>query len=154
MSTADALSAMGNDLAFSVSFAIANELLNAAKEAHLTEEELISMVLGLSVLLAALPASITGVRSELKARFSQRSGEKKESADVDTKASGLLDFLLLLLEMAQRISVSICVQLLASNARTRQPLRSVRVVTLLAVAIFFLFLESTSSVGAVRSRRQ
>ena len=61
--------------------------------------------------------------------------------------SGILEFITLLVRMAQRISISICVQLLASNVRSRQPLRSVRVVSLLGVAIFFLFLESTSSVG-------
>ena len=61
--------------------------------------------------------------------------------------AGVFEFAILLFNMAQRISLSICVQLLASNVRSRQPLRSVRIVSLLAVSIFFLFLESTSSVG-------
>jgi len=53
----------------------------------------------------------------------------------------------LLIDIAQKISVSISVQLLAANVRTLQPLRAVRVVSLLTVAIFFLFLEATSTIG-------
>lgn len=153
MSSAGALTAVGSDLAFSVSFAIAQELLNAATEAHLSEEELISVVLALSIILSAIPPSIKGVRLELERRASRDAKRQDESLKKsETSHSGLLEFLLLLVGMAQRISVSICVQLLASNVRTRQPLRSVRIVTLLAVAIFFLFLDSTSSVGRNVSR--
>ena len=153
MSSAGALTAVGSDLAFSVSFAIAQELLNAATEAHLSEEELISVVLALSIILSAIPPSIKGVRLELERRASRDAKRQDESLKKsETSQSGLLEFLLLLVGMAQRISVSICVQLLASNVRTRQPLRSVRIVTLLAVAIFFLFLDSTSSVGQNVSR--
>jgi hypothetical protein len=153
MSSAGALTAVGSDLAFSVSFAIAQELLNAATEAHLSEEELISVVLALSIILSAIPPSIKGVRLELERRASRDAKRQDESLKKsETSHSGLLEFLLLLVGMAQRISVSVCVQLLASNVRTRQPLRSVRIVTLLAVAIFFLFLDSTSSVGRNVSR--
>ena len=153
MSSAGALTAVGSDLAFSVSFAIAQELLNAATEAHLSEEELISLVLALSIILSAIPPSIKGVRLELERRASRDAKRQDESLKKsETSQSGLLEFLLLLVGMAQRISVSVCVQLLASNVRTRQPLRSVRIVTLLAVAIFFLFLDSTSSVGRNVSR--
>ena len=42
------------------------------------------------------------------------------------------------------------VQLLAANVRTQQPLRVVRVLTLLSVAVFFLFLEATAAGGRVR----
>ena len=41
MATVGALGSLGGDLAFSVSFGIASELLDAAKEAHLSEEELL-----------------------------------------------------------------------------------------------------------------
>ncbi len=148
MSTAVALSSLGSDLAFSVSFGIANELLDAAHEAHLSEEELIGIVLALSVVLSAMPSSFRAVQRELAMR---RTTEKAPNAKSDpgqgTKESGLLEFVSLLVKMAQRISISICVQLLASNVRSRQHLRSVRIVSLLSVSIFFLFLESTSSVG-------
>jgi hypothetical protein len=143
--TAGALGTLGSDLAFSVSFGIASELLDSAKESHLSEEELIGIVLAISIVLTATPSSFRAVRAELaKMRLFTNSDETTLEAK---KPSGILEFITLLVRMAQRISISICVQLLASNVRLRQPLRSVRVVSLLGVAIFFLFLESTSSVG-------
>ena len=185
MATTGALGSLGSDLAFSVSFGIANELLDAAKEAHLSEDELIGIVLALSVILSAVPSTFIAMREEWRkylagSKPAQSSGteasggssgngssapkvlphgmekdgpveDEERFADGGNRSpassSGLLAFANLLLTMAQRISLSICVQLVASNVRSRQPLRSVRVVSLLAVAIFFLFLESTSSVG-------
>jgi hypothetical protein len=167
METAGALGSLGSDLAFSVSFGIANELLDAAHEAHLSEDELIGIVLSLSVLLAAVPSTFVAVRKEWE---KYRAGRVKDgsngggggSENPDTSGgtapgapratSGIFEFAILLFRMAQRISLSICVQLLASNVRSRQPLRSVRIVSLLAVSIFFLFLESTSSVGNAHRR--
>lgn len=158
MATAGALGSLGSDLAFSVSFGIANELLDAAKEAHLSEDELIAIVLALSVLLAAVPSTFVAMRKEWRKyrggnKASESSGKDgkggSDGSGAPVQPSGLLEFASLLLRMAQRISLSICVQLVASNVRSRQPLRSVRVVSLLAVSIFFLFLESTSSVGNV-----
>jgi hypothetical protein len=143
--TAGALGSLGSDLAFSVSFGIARELLDSAEDAHLSEEELIGIVLAISVVLTAIPSSFRAVRLELAKMRLITSPE--EAAGKEKEPSGILEFVTLLVRMAQRISISICVQLLASNVRSRQPLRSVRVVSLLAVAIFFLFLESTSSVG-------
>ena len=154
MTTVGALGSLGSDLAFSVSFGIANELLDAANEAHLSEDELIGIVLAVTVLLAALPSSVASVRKQLDSamRGSVTDGSKAGSGGNEPKPtpSGIAEFVTLLLTMAQRISLSICVQLVASNVRSRQPLRSVRVVSLLAVSIFFLFLESTSSVGNYR----
>lgn len=152
MATAGALGSLGSDLAFSVSLGIAHELLDAAQEAHLSEDELIGIVLAVSVLLAALPSSflaLTKVLTPKPPEEGKESGADSEPKQA-TEPSGILDFITLLLRMAQRISLSICVQLVASNVRSRQPLRSVRVVSLLAVSIFFLFLESTSSVGNAR----
>ena len=156
MTTAASLSSLGSDLAFSVSYGIANELLDAAHQANLSEEELIGIVLALSVILAALPSSFRTVKRELALRRTTvRLDTSDNDADNDAgkaqdKISGLIEFASLLVRMAQRISISICVQLLASNVRSKQPLRSVRIVSLLSVSIFFLFLESTSSVGKGR----
>lgn len=146
---AGALGSLGSDLAFSVSFNIATELLDAAHETHLSEEELIGIVLLTSVVLASIPSGLRAVRDELaKLRVANDPTSLREKAKEGRGNTGVFEFVELLVRMAQRISISICVQLLASNVRSRQPLRSVRVVSLLAVAIFFLFLESTSSVGA------
>ena len=152
MATAGALGSLGSDLAFSVSLGIAHELLDAAQEAHLSEDELIGIVLTVSVLLAALPSSFMALTKVLTKKRGGRAGGKEDNdcKEPHVESSGILDFITLLLRMAQRISLSICVQLVASNVRSKQPLRSVRVVSLLAVSIFFLFLESTSSVGNAR----
>lgn len=164
MTTVGALGSLGSDLAFSVSFGIANELLDAAKEANLSEDELIGIVLAVTVLLAALPSSVASVRRQfdsamrgnVTAGSNAGNGGREEAAKGAEEAakgaepSGVAEFVTLLLTMAQRIALSVCVQLIASNVRSRQPLRSVRVVSLLAVSIFFLFLESTSSVGNFR----
>jgi len=147
MSTAGALGSLGSDLAFSVSFGIATELLDAANEAHLSEEELIAIVLALSVVLAAMPSSFRAVRRELAKVRNTENGTGGTTDDEEQPPSGILEFATLLVRMAQRISISICVQLLSANVRSRQPLRAVRIVSLLAVSIFFLFLESTSGVG-------
>ena len=142
--TSVALGALGSDLAFSVSFGIARELLDGARDAQISDEELIAVLLGLSVVFAALPDSFSAAYAELAKKrwfgLSLPSGTSEAT-------SGLLAFVNLLVDIARRISVSICVQLLAANVRARQPQRAVRVLSLLAVAIFFLFLERTSSLG-------
>lgn len=101
------------------------------------------MLLGLSVVFAALPDAFASAYRELaKNRWF---GLEPLGGSGDT--SGLLAFVNLLVDIARRISVSICVQLLAANVRARQPQRAVRILSLCAVAIFFLFLERTSSLG-------
>lgn len=146
--TAGALGSLGSDLAFSLSYNIASELLEVANTAHLSEEELVGLVLGMAVVLASLPSSVRRTWAELKRRLAPSS---PAGADAP-RPSGVAEFGTLLLSIAQRISVSICVQLLASNARSRQPLRAVRVVSLLGVAVFFLFIESSSTIGSADRR--
>ena len=195
---ADALSSLGGDLTFSVSWSVATELLDAARETQLGEAELIAIVLGFSVVLGALPTAMALARAEAdkfwtlldayrrrvsrlskaQAELKQRTGEgavpERPAADGATTAartaagdagtgdasttgrdgalalngtdpvqagesSGIAAFLGLFVSIFQRISVSIVVQLLAANVRTQQPLRAVRVLTLLSVAVFFLF---------------
>ena len=147
MSAAVALSSLGADLAFSVSYNIASELLDSANEAGLSEEELIGLVLALSVVLGALPSSLNALRSVVRARLGSEAGAGAKAKLQNGPTSGVFEFFALFLRMAQRISVSICVQLVASNVRTREPLRAVRIVSLLGVSIFFMFLESTGHVG-------
>ena len=139
MAAVGALSALGGDLAFSVSFGIASELLEAANEAGLSEDELISTVLSIAVLFSAVPSSLRAVVSHLGARGS--------GAAAGAPVSAVTEFFALLLSIGRRISLSICIQLLSSNVRARQPLRSVRIMSLLAISVFFIFLESGSGVG-------
>jgi hypothetical protein len=125
-----ALTSLGGDLTFSVAWAIARELLDAGNEAQLTEAELVGMVLCTSIVLTAVARQRQNIEHLLGGSF------------------GMLDFVGIFVEIAQRISMSVCVQLLAGNVHTQQPLRSVRIVTLLGVAVFFVFLQSTAALNA------
>lgn len=151
----DALSSLGGDLTLSISFAVANELLDAARDAELGEAELIGIVLSTSIVLSALPNVLWLARTEVVAAWAVYKGQKppiRPNPNVG-ETSGLLAFLALFVRVAQRISMSICVQLIAANVRVQQPLRAVRVITLLGVAVFFVFLESTATLGRVQQRR-
>ena len=152
----ESLSALGGDLTLSVAFAIANELLAAAKDAELSDAELIGVVLSTSIVLTAVPNAVWLARTEVAALWSKRCGGKDtHSPDPDVElSSGMLSFIALFVRVAQRISMSICVQLVAANVTTQQPLRVVRVLTLLGVAVFFVFLESTATIGRVAGRAQ
>lgn len=63
--TSGALSSIGSDLSVSVSFNIAHELLDAANDEQISEDELIGLVLGFSIVFTALQ---TRLRSDLQAR--------------------------------------------------------------------------------------
>ena len=110
---AGALSALSSDLAFSVSFSIASELLDAGKESGTSEEELIALVLVLSVLAAAIPRSSKLLVSELRTRGLVRELDPNPSSNLN----GLISFASLLISIVHRIAVSTSVQLLASNGQ-------------------------------------
>ena len=150
----DALSALGGDLTLSIAWAIAHELLDAAKDAELSEAELIGIVLSTSIILSALPNVVWLARTEVSAAWAawNRMPVPIRPNPNVTDTSGLLAFLALFVKVAQRISMSICVQLVAANVHVQQPLRSVRVITLLGVAVFIVFLESTATLGRVQQR--
>jgi hypothetical protein len=116
------LSSIGSDLSVSVSFNIANELLEAAHDEQLAADELGSL-------------------------FDQGFVQAAEQAAVNelaTKRSGL-DFLALVVNILQRILVAISVQLLAASVRAQQQSRLVRTVSLIGLAIFFVFVESLTN---------
>lgn len=149
------LSSLGADLTFSVSWSVARELLDGASESQLGEDELIGIVLGVSVVLTALPKVLMSLSAELPRfwRWATNTPPPSDVATLPTEGSGLIAFIGVFVSIAQRISVSLVVQLLAANVRSQQPLRSVRILTLLSVAVFFLFLESTATVGRVAPRK-
>lgn len=151
----DALSSLGGDLTLSISFAVARELLDAATEAQVGEAELIGIVLTVSIVLSALPNALWLAKTEVAAAWAVSQGKRPRmsSSDAGTDSSGLLAFFALFVKVSQRITMSICVQLIAANVHVTQPLRAVRVFTLIGVAVFFVFLESTATLGRV-ARRQ
>lgn len=179
--TFGALSSIGSDLSVSVSFNIARELLDAAHDEQISEDELIGLVLGFAIVFTALQSRISGTLA--KRRVAAVEHAKKQarvrfdnSAPVSTRATtganaerdavlrdelveaaghaalakladrrSMLDFLHLLVSICQRICVAISIQLLAASVRAQQPSRLVRTVSLVALAAFFVFVESLTT---------
>ena len=146
----DALSSIGSDLSFAVSFAIANELLAAAREEQIEDAELIGIVLLTSVCLSALPRALVVLSTEGSKIVSMLQGvpyEEAKRSNQDTE-QGILGFAAFLLQIFQRISLTVTIQLVTSAVQTAQPLRSVRLLSLLSVLFFFVFLRQTATIGA------
>ena len=170
----DALSSIGSDLSFAVSFAIANELLAGAREQQIDDSELSGILLVMSVCASATPRvlyalgkfGIKGlqmVREKLipssnplppadSNKQPTKKEEPKETAEnekrTNERPSGLLGFLAFLLQILQRISLTVTIQLVTASVQASQPVRSVRILSLLSVLFFFVFLKSTATVGA------
>ena len=144
-----ALGSLGSDLAFAVSFAVAGEVLAAASENNIADDELIAGLLAVTIVASALPRA-SHLVWELAAARGKKSKiveDGAKEADVPKEADGLKQFLSLLLTMVQRILLSTAVQLLANTARAREPLRTVRIISLISVSVFFVFVSGTSHVG-------
>jgi len=164
---ASALSSIGSDLSVSVSFQVALELVAGAEESALKDDELVGAVLAIAILLAAAKSTLLFIRSErkkaLEARILARakttwaSGAKTEDEDVYvarcvseernrfSSERTMLDFSILFISISSRIALSTTVQLLASAARGRQTTRAARVITLVSLSIFFVWIESSAT---------
>jgi hypothetical protein len=168
------LSSIGSDLSVSVSFNIAHELLDAAEDEQLAADELISLVLGFAIICTAVQSRLNKALADRRksaiesARRKAKDGveaikklhgeavgdiitegfvhaaEHAAVSELATKRSGL-DFLALVVNILQRILVAISVQLLAASVRAQQESRLVRTVSLIGLAIFFVFVESLTT---------
>lgn len=168
------LSSIGSDLSVSVSFNIANELLEAARDEQIAADELISLVLGFAIIFSAVQSRLNKALADRRASaiasarrraqeevaaiklklgpevgslFNEGFMQAAEQAAVNelaTKRSGL-DFLALVVDILQRILVAISVQLLAASVRAQQESRLVRTVSLIGLAVFFVFVESLTT---------
>jgi len=179
------LSSIGSDLSVSVSFNIANELLDAANDAQLGQDELIALVVGFTIVFSALQARMEallrarrrlvvtraraeaqGVIAELRAarewpepahalplwekqgELHVKEAERSALARLQDRRSAL-DFGALIVSICQRIFLAISIQLLAASVRTQQPSRLVRTISLVGLAVFFVFVESLTHRVAV-----
>ena len=175
--TFGALSSIGSDLSVSVSFNIARELLSAAHDEQISEDELIGLVLGFAIVFTAVQSRISGTLSKRRVAAVERAKKQARERFDATLASSrslrgdnperdavvrdelaeaaghaalakladrrsMLDFVHLLVGICQRICVAISIQLLAASVRAQQPSRLVRTVSLVALAAFFVFVES------------
>jgi len=124
---AGALGSLGSDLAFTVSFVTARELLEAGTDSGLRDEEIIAAILALSIVLSSLPKTAAVLMP------------------AGIGGDGILAFFQTIVGLSQRIVISLSVQLLAASVRSKTEVRSVRVLSLLSVSVFFLFLEAAAN---------
>lgn len=144
-------------------------MVAGAEEASLKDDELVGIVLAVAILLAAARSTLSFVRAERKRKFEEaverRAEETWDSSlhkfqheyvrncvrrELERFASErtLLDFAILFVSIASRIALSTTVQLLASAARGRQTTRAARVLTLVSLSSFFVWIESSASSSA------
>jgi hypothetical protein len=147
-----ALTAIGSDLSVSVSFQVASELLDAAHETGMKDDELVVMVLGVVIALSALKMFLQHASEERRSSaekwvkdnvvFSEES--KRDFIEQLHSEKSLLDFALLFVSIASRIAFAVTVQLLAASARARQTSRGARILSLMGLAVFVVFVESSA----------
>lgn len=165
MST-DTLQLLSGDLAFAVGYSIAQELIELAQEAQIGTEELVVCVLAVTLLLnstseiggllgnafnatlqllspAVLAAlGLLGRTSGTSLSFRCMAPNRQAPNPTNSK---LLLFGTQFLSLAKRLSQSIALQLLSSTARADSSSRAVRIVSLLSVTVFFVFVQTTSN---------
>jgi len=139
--TSSALSNIGADLSVSISFSVANEFIGAARDAQMGDDELVAVLVTTVVLVTSAKRLV----DRLSKRLSDGAAKKRADEAAEEEQRGLLEFISLMLSIAQRISLSISVQVLAYSVKVNQPSRIVRVTTLLGVVVFFVFFESAAT---------
>lgn len=140
-----ALGSLGSDLAFSVSFGIGQELMASADEAGVEQSELFASIIVLSIAI--------GLLGRLSRLVLRQSAPEDSGAREDHVSSGMYAFATVLLDIGRRVALSTSVQLLAGSIRTHRTSRLHRILQLLGVAVFFLFLEGSSMITPPRAKR-
>ena len=138
-----ALAGLGADLSVSISFSVANELVAAARELQLADDELVAILVAVVVVTTSALGALGRASKWLSQR---RTSTAAATGEDDDERRGALEFARLMLNITQRIALSISIQVLALSVRANQPSRTVRVLVLLGVVVFFVFVESAVSV--------
>lgn len=169
--TGAALTAIGSDLSVSLTYSVAAELLDAAREEQISEDELVGVVLGMAVVFSALRKLLSDAVLKRQGRLRRAAKDEaekmskelgisdgddgaeavrfkercaKDAMERASKEKSVLEFVLVLVSIAVRIAFGISVQLLAASARARQTSRASRVISLLSLSVYFLWIESGS----------
>lgn len=132
-------------MAFAVGYSIAQELIELAQEAQIGTEELVVCVLSVTLLLNSTEAvgrALDGPVSVLK-RLTCDCFNGAGTAE--TRPNAVFSFAEEFLMLSKRLSQSIALQLLSSSVRADSSSRSVRIVSLLSVTVFFVFVQRTSN---------
>ena len=150
-STNAAFSALGSDLTVSISFSVALEFVGAAREQQLADDELTAILVAIVIALTSLKSFTDAQIARALARECEIVKRSKGDGVVVISDGnrGVLEFASLLLSILQRIGLSVSIQVLSLSVRAAQVSRWSRILTLLGVVSFFIFLES-----AAMSRRR
>ena len=148
MSQSATLSSLGSDLTFSVSFAIARELRDQAVETDISQVELVAVMTLLTIALDRAPQALRAIVDSIRYLRITYFGYKRLSKNSNQNASAqkVIDFFRLFVDISRRISASLLVQLVANAISSHEPLRASRIVSLLTITIFFVFLQSGAMV--------
>lgn len=137
----------------SISFSVALEFVGAAREAQLADDELTAILVAIVIALTSLKSFTDAQIARALARerdiLSKSKGEGDDVVIISDGNRGILEFVSLLLSILQRIGLSVSIQVLSLSVRASQVSRWSRILTLLGVVSFFVFLES----AAVSRRR-
>ena len=134
------LSNVAGDTLFFIALGVSRELEDLAAQWQLGHAELVAILLLLNSLLTVLPGWLAVVRTWLW-------GAHHDDGTEHPSDKGLLGFLGVFGQVAQRLVLGTLAQTMAQGVATAVPLRSVRVITLVGVAVFFVFLSSTLAVA-------
>lgn len=104
------------------------------------DEELVAVLVTTVVVVTSIRRLV-----DRASRFLASTQNVDEAEADEEQQRGLLEFISLMLSIAQRIALSISVQVLAYSVKANQPSRIVRVMTLLGVVVFFVFFESATT---------
>ena len=149
-----ALTSLGSDLTFSVSFALALELREQAAVLHISQSQLIATLLLLTFILGRLPIALHGIEEIVSSIYGQtnqndrvyvketKEGEEDERGKGGGTYRHVSAFVMTFVDIARRITASLLVQIVARGVVADQPLRASRVISLLTVTIFFIFLQA------------
>jgi Kef-type K+ transport system membrane component KefB len=126
--TAHVLSSLGSDVSFSIAFSIASELNRLASN-DMQDDELIAVVITILVLHVLAISFLSG--------------------RVPTEKRSILSFVLSVLNLSLRITVSLAVQLIASALRSSSSYSVVSVMTLMTTCVVFVFLQHISELSVM-----
>ena len=132
------LGLVGAQLSLTVSFTIASELRDAALSAGVHLDELIMLV-------TAIYLCITRLKNTVK--YVAKSMEVPNNTNRTT-----ITFLQQLVTSTEEITMSLAVQLVVRSIAARTSILSVRVVGLVAVAIFFLYIKFGANMANVQNK--
>jgi hypothetical protein len=142
--TSGALSNLGADLSVSISFSVANEFIGAARDSQMGDDELVAVLVTIVVVVTSAKRLVDRLSKWIASGAAKKAGDGAPLQHGEEQR-GLLEFISLMLSIAQRIALSISVQVLAYSVKVNQPSRMVRVTTLLGVVVFFVFFESAAT---------